>query len=173
MFLCEYLLLIKIKFIGAFFPWIPMTYVILINIGICMWNTSGVSRLGEKGCVWVEHLGQHICFGATSDIVTNRHINVIKETFTKKHWLHGYLSYRTYKLCPIITFLAFKNGLATNNHIGLLIVRLIINIFPFHFQTGICYVLCALIRHHNLLVLTHCKLMTIKPQFFTNFNWNW
>ena len=61
-----------------------------------------------------------------------------------------------------------KCGLATNNHIELLIVHLIINIFPFYFQTRICYVFYALDRHHNLLVLTHCKLMTIKPQFFIN-----
>ena len=83
------------------------------------------------------------------------------------------MSYRTYRLCPIITFMALKSGLATNNHIRLLIVCLIINIFPFYFQTRICYVFYALDRHHNLLVLTHCKLMTIKPQFFTNFDWNW
>ena len=69
--------------------------------------------------------------------------------------------------------MALKSGLATNNHIRLLIVCPIINIFPFYFQTRICYVFYALDRHHNLLVLTHCKLMTIKPQFFTNFDWNW
>ena len=80
------------------------------------------------------------------------------------------MSYRTYRLCPFITFLAFKSGLATNNHIGLLTVHLIINIFPFYFQTRICYAFYALDRHHNLLVATRCKLMTIKPQFFTNFN---
>ena len=68
-------------------------------------------------------MGQHICFGAMCDIVANSHINVIKGTFTQKHWLHGHnMSYRTYRLCPFITFLAFKSGLATNNHIGLLIV---------------------------------------------------
>ena len=115
-------------------------------------------------------MGQHICFGAMCDIVANSHINVIKGTFTQKHCLHGHMSYKTYKLYPFIKFLAFKNGLTTNNHIGLLIVRLIINIFPFYFQTRICYVFYALDRHHNLLVLTHCKLITIKPQFFTNFN---
>ena len=69
-----------------------------------------------------------------------------------------------------MTFLAFKSGLASNNHIGLLIVHLIINIFPFYSQTRISEVFYALDRHHNLLVLTHCKLMTIKPQFFTNFD---
>ena len=119
-------------------------------------------------------MGQHICFGAMCDIVANSHINVIKGTFTQKHWLHGHnMSYRTYRLCPFITFLAFKSGLATNNYIGLMVVRLIINIFPFYLKTRICYAFYALDRHHNLLVLTHCKLMTIKPQFFTNFDWNW
>ena len=82
-------------------------------------------------------MGQHICFGAMSDIVANSHINVIKRAFTQKHWLQGYMSHRTYRLCPFITFLAFKSGLATNNHIGLLIVHLIINIFPFYSQTRI------------------------------------
>ena len=111
-------------------------------------------------------MAQHICFGAMCDIVANSHINVIKRTFTQKYWLHGHnMSYRT--------FLAFKSGLATNNHIGLLTVHLIINIFPFYFQTRICYAFYALDRHHNLLVVAHCKLMTIKPQFFPNFNWNW
>ena len=71
------------------------------------------------------------------DIVANSHINVINGTFTQKHWLHGHMSYRTYRLCPFITSLAFKSGLATNNHIGLLIVHLIINIFPFYSQTRI------------------------------------
>ena len=80
------------------------------------------------------------------------------------------MSYRTYGLCPFITFLALKSGLATNEYIGLLIVYLTINIFPFYFQSRICYVFYALDGHHNLLVLNHCKLMTIKPQFFTNFN---
>ena len=66
------------------------------------------------------------------------------------------MSYRTYGLCPFITLLAFKSGLATNNHIRLLIVFVIINIFPFHFQTRICYVFYDLDIHHNLLVLlTH------------------
>ena len=69
-----------------------------------------------------------------------------------------------------ITYFTFNSGLALNNHIGLLIVHLIINIFRFYFQTRIFYVLYILDRHHNLLVLTHCKLMTIKPQFFTDFN---
>ena len=41
----------------------------------------------------------------------------------------------TYRLSPFITFLAFKSGLATSNHIGLLIVPLIVNIFLFSFQT--------------------------------------
>ena len=116
----------------------------------------------------------YICFGAMCDIVANSPINVIKATFTQKHWLHGHnMSDRTYRLYPFITFLAFKSGLATNNYIGLMVVRLIINIFPFYLKTRICYAFYALDRHHNLLVLTHCKLMTIKPQFFTNFNWNW
>ena len=35
-------------------------------------------------------MGQHICFGATCDIVANSHINVIKGTLTQKHSLHGY-----------------------------------------------------------------------------------
>ena len=118
-------------------------------------------------------MGQRICFGAMCDIVANSDINVINGTFTQKHWLQGYMSQRTYRLCPFITFLAFKSGLATNNYIGLLVVRLIINIFQFYLQTRICYVFYALDRHHNLLVLTHCKLMTIKPQFFTNVDWNW
>ena len=111
-------------------------------------------------------MGQHICFGAICDIVVNTHINVIKGTFTLKRWLHGYMSYRTYRLCPFIIFLTFKSGLGTNNHIGLLIVCLIINIFPFYFQTRIYYVFYALDRHHNLLVLTHCKLTNIKPLKF-------
>ena len=116
-------------------------------------------------------MGQHICFGTMCDFVANSHTNVIKGTFTQKHSLHGHImSNRTNRLCPFITFLAFKSALGTNNHIGLLIARLIINIFPFHFQTRICYVFYALDRHHNLLVLPHCKLMTIKPQLFTNFN---
>ena len=75
------------------------------------------------------------------------------------------MSYRTYRLCPFITFVTFKSGLATNNHIGLLIVHLIINIFLVYFQTRICYVFYALDPHHNLQVLTQCKLMTIKLQF--------
>ena len=141
-------------------------YAIMINIGICMWNPSVVSWLGMS-------LGE--MYGSKyllwCDIVANSHINVIKGIFTQKHWLHGHdMSYRTYGLCPC---LALKSGLATNNHIGLLIVCLIINIFPFYFQTRICYAFYALAIHHNLLVLTHCKLMTIKPQFFANFNWNW
>ena len=90
------------------------------------------------------------------------HINVITGTFTQKHCLHEHMSYRTYKLCTFITFLALKNGLSTNNHTGLLIVCLIINIFPFYFQTRICYVSYALDRHHNLLVLTHCR---CEPRF--------
>ena len=118
-------------------------------------------------------MGQHICFGAICDSVPNSHINVIKGTFTQKHWLHGHMSNRTYRLCPFITFLAFKSDLATNNHIELLIVHLIINIFPFYSQARISYVFYALDRHHNLLILTHCKLITIQPQFFTNLNWNW
>ena len=77
------------------------------------------------------------------------------------------MSYKTYRLCLFIIFLVFKNGLATNNHIGLLIVCLIIKIFPFYFKTRICYLFYVLNRHHNLLVITHCKLMTIEPQFFS------
>ena len=116
MFFSEYLSLIKTKFIGLFFPWISMTYAIVINIGICMWK----------------HMGQHICFGAMCDIVANSHINVIKATFTQKHWLHAHnMSYRTYRLCSFITFLAFKSSSVTNNHIGLLIAHLIINVFLF------------------------------------------
>ena len=118
-----------------------------------------------------KHMGQHICFGAMCGIVANSLINVIKGTFTEKHCFHGHImSCRTYRLGPFITFLAFKSGLATNNLIVLLIVPLVINIFPFYFQTRICYVLYALDRHHNLLVLTHYKLMIIKSQFFTKFN---
>ena len=77
------------------------------------------------------------------------------------------MSYKTYRLCLFTIFLAFKSGLATNNHIGLLIVCLIINIFPFHFRTRICYVFHVSDTHHNLLVITHCKLITIEPQFFS------
>ena len=80
-------------------------------------------------------MGQHICFGAMCDIVANSHINVIKETFFKNHWLHGHNM--SYRLCPFITLLAFKSGLATNNQIGLLIGHLMINIFLFYFQTRI------------------------------------
>ena len=43
----------------------------------------------------------------------------------------------SYRLCPFITLLAFKSGLATNNQIGLLIGHLMINIFLFYFQTRI------------------------------------
>ena len=96
-------------------------------------------------------MGQYICFGAMCDIVANSHINVINGTLTQKPWLHEH-SHRTYRLCPFITFLAFKSGLATNNHIGLLIVHLIIIIFPFYFHTRICSAFYALDRHHNLLV---------------------
>ena len=46
-----------------------MTDAIIINIGICMWNPSVVSWLGEKGCVQVKHMSQHICFSAMYDIV--------------------------------------------------------------------------------------------------------
>ena len=55
----------------------------------------------------------------------------------------------TYRLSPFITFLAFKSGLATSNHIGLLIVTLIVNIFLFSFQTKFFYAFYALDRHHN------------------------
>ena len=51
MFLCEYLWLLKNKFIGLFIGRIPMTYAIIMNIGICIWNPSVVSWLGEKWCV--------------------------------------------------------------------------------------------------------------------------
>ena len=50
-FLCESLWLIKTKFIDLFVPWIPVTYVIIINIGICIWKPSVFSWLGEKRCV--------------------------------------------------------------------------------------------------------------------------
>ena len=73
------------------------------------------------------------------------------------------MSYRTYRLYPFITILAFKSGLATDNSIGLLIVHLIIDIFIFYFQTRICCAFYALDRHQNLPVVTHCQLMTIKP----------
>ena len=33
-------------------------------------------------------MGQYICFCAMCDIVANSHINVMKGTFTQKHWLH-------------------------------------------------------------------------------------
>ena len=57
-------------------------------------------------------MGQHMCFGAMCDLVANSHINVIKGTFTQKHRLHGQnISYRTYTLCPFITFLLFKSVL--------------------------------------------------------------
>ena len=138
MFPCWYLWLIKTKLIGLFFPWISTTYAIIINIGICMWNPSVVSWLGEKGFASVKHMGQHICFDAMCDFVANSHINVIKGTFTQKHCIHGHdMSYRTYRLCPFITFLVFKSGLAANNYIWLLIVHLIINKFPFYSQTWI------------------------------------
>ena len=68
---CEYFWLIKTKSIGLFFPWIPMTYAIIINIGICLWNPSVVSWLGKKGCVSVKGMGQRICFGSICDIVAN------------------------------------------------------------------------------------------------------
>ena len=55
----------------------------------------------------------------------------------KKMTQYDIMSYRTYRFCPFITFLAFKSGLATNNRIGLLIVHLIINIFSFYFRPRI------------------------------------
>ena len=55
-FLCEYLWLIKTKFTGLFFPQISMTYAIIINISICMWNPSVVSWLGENGSVYVKDM---------------------------------------------------------------------------------------------------------------------
>ena len=109
-------------------------------------------------------MGQHICFGVMCDILANSHINVIKCTYTQKHWLHKHnMSYRTYRLCPFITLLVFKSGLATNNDIGLVIVHPIINIFPFYAQTRISDAFYALDRHHKLPILTHCKFITIKP----------
>ena len=48
-----------------------MTYAIIISIRICMWNPSVVSWLDEKGCAYVKHIGQHICFGVMCDIVAN------------------------------------------------------------------------------------------------------
>ena len=117
-------------------------------------------------------MGQHICFGAICDFVANSHINIIEGTIAQNTDYMD-ICHIEHTICPFITFLTFKSGLATNNHIGLLSVCLIINIFPFFFQTGICYVFYALDRHHNLLVLTYDKLMTIKPLFVTNFNWNW
>ena len=129
---------------------------IIINIGICMWNPSVISWLGEMG------------YGSTYLIWCYVwYCGYWWLHWLQKHSLHGHdMSYN-------ITFLAFKNDLATNNHIVLLIVHLIINIFLFYFQTRICYAFYVLDRHHNWLVLTHCKLMTIKPQFFTDFDWNW
>ena len=50
------------------------------NIGICMWNPSVVSWLGEKGCVYVKHMGQHICFGAMCDTVANSDYTDYKNT---------------------------------------------------------------------------------------------
>ena len=109
-------------------------------------------------------MGRHICFGVMCDILANSHINMIKCTFTQKNRLHKHnMSYRTYRLCPFITLLVFKSGLATNNDIGLVIVHPIINIFPFYAQTRISYVFYALDRHHKLPILTHCKFITIKP----------
>ena len=49
-----------------------------------MWNPSVVSWLGEKRCVYIKHIGQHICFAAMCDIVANSHINVKKGRFTQK-----------------------------------------------------------------------------------------
>ena len=50
------------------------------------------------------------------------------------------MSYKTkHKLSLFVTLLGFTSGLAAKNHIGLLIICLII-IFSFHFQTRICYV---------------------------------
>ena len=46
---------------------------------------SVASWLGEKMCVWVKHMGQHICFGAMCGIVVNSHINVIKGISTQKN----------------------------------------------------------------------------------------
>ena len=75
-------------------------------------------------------MAQHICFGAMCDIKANSYINMTKGTFTQNTDYMDilcHMSYRTYRLCPFVTFLA----LATNYHIWLLIVWLIINIFPF------------------------------------------
>ena len=71
------------------------------------------------------------------------------------------MSYRTNRRCLFITYLAFKGGLVAYNHNGLLIVRLITNIFPFYFQTTILYAFYALGRP----VLTHCKLMIFSHNF--------
>ena len=114
-------------------------------------------------------MGQYICFCAMCDIVASHKCDE-RDFYSKTLITWHNMSYRTYRLCPIITFLAFKSGLATTNHIGLLIVCFIINIFPFYFQARICDVFYAWDRHHNLLVLTHYKLMTNKPQFFINYN---
>ena len=49
-------------------------------------------------------MGQHICFGATCDIVANSDYTDYKNT------LHGNnMSYRTYRLCPFKTFEPFIN----------------------------------------------------------------
>ena len=46
-----------------------MTYAIIINISIRMWNPSVVRWLGENGFVYVKNMGQHICFGAMCILV--------------------------------------------------------------------------------------------------------
>ena len=72
---------------------------------------------------------------AMCDIAANGHINVIKVTFNPKHWLHGHnMSYRTYRLCPFITFLALNSGLATNNPLGYLLFILQQIFFTFIFR---------------------------------------
>ena len=101
-------------------------------------------------------MGQHICFGVMCDIVANSPINVIKRFFTQKHQLHGHnMSHRTYRVRPFITFLAFKSGLATNTHIGLFIFRLTINIFPFYFQTRICFLCLRFTSVNSLQIDDH------------------
>ena len=78
-------------------------------------------------------MGQHICFGAICDFVANSHINIIEGTIAQNTDYMD-ICHIEHTICPFITFLTFKSGLATNNHIGLLSVCLIINIFPFFFR---------------------------------------
>ena len=51
MFVCEYLWLTKVRFIGLVSPLTPVTYAIITNTGSSMCSPGIVTYLSEKGCV--------------------------------------------------------------------------------------------------------------------------